>query len=640
MKEEKEMYTGESVQIKEGLEHVRVRPGMYIGSTGQDGLHHLVYEVLDNSIDESLAGYCKNIKIKILKNNIIEIEDDGRGIPVDIHKQAGISTLEVVMTKLGAGGKFESKAYKVSGGLHGVGVSVVNALSEWCEAYIHRDKNVYFQHYDRGKPKDPVSIVGSTSKTATCIIFKPDYEIFSTLHFNYDILLVRIRELAFLNKGISICIEDQRSDDLSNHKKEEFSFEGGLRSFIEFLNRSKNPIHDEIIFLSGEKNDVIIEIAFQYTDTYQENIFSYVNNIFTRDGGTHVSGFKSIMTRMINDMAKKFLYDKKLKGNNLEGEDVREGLTVIINLRHPNPQFEGQTKRKLANLEVRGLVESILYENLKFFFEDHPEIIKKILDKCLISYMARKVAQAKREAIRKGYLDRSSLPGKLIDCVEKDPSKCELFIVEGESAGGTAKLGRSREIQAILPIWGKMLNVEKTRMDKVITNNKFQPLIATLGSGIGENFNISKLRYHKIIVMADADVDGSHIRTLLLTFLFRYFKPLIEYGYVYIAMPPLYKINFGKNKIYYAYDDKEKDVLLDNHQGEKHVIQRYKGLGEMNPDQLWLTTMNPDNRTIIQISLDDALLAENTFSTLMGEKVEPRREFIERYAKKVKNIDI
>lgn len=629
-------YNADQVQIKEGLEHVRTRPGMYVGDTGSSGLHHLVYEVVDNSIDEALAGHCKNVSVIIKKDNIIQVEDDGRGIPVDVHSETGTSTLEVVLTKLGAGGKFDSDAYKVSGGLHGVGVSVVNALSEWCEARVKRDGKIYFQKYQRGAVEEPVKTIGESDSTGTIIVFKPDHQIFETLEFSFDILSKRLRELAFLNKGIRIFIRDERGEELKEH---DFMFEGGIASFVEFLNESKTAIQPNPIYFEAEKNDVEVEIAMEYNDGFKETIFTYVNNINTADGGTHLSGFKAALTKSINESIKKFGLDKKLK-DNLEGDDVREGLTAVISIKHKDPQFEGQTKGKLGNSEVKGIVESVTNEGLKTFFEENPQVAKRIFEKCMSAYAARKAAQSKRDAIRKGYLERDTLPGKLADCSEKNPAKCELYLVEGDSAGGSAKQGRSREFQAILPLWGKMLNVEKTRMEKVLENDKLQPIIATLGTNLGKDFNYEKLRYHKIIIMADADVDGSHIRTLLLTFFYRYLTELVENGHIYIAMPPLYKIQNGKS-INYAYDDKERESILSEVKNKDKVyIQRYKGLGEMNPDQLWDTTMDPQNRSLMKVTLDDAVEADETFSILMGDKVEPRRQFIETHATKAKNLDI
>ncbi len=631
-----ESYTSEQVQIKEGIEHVRIRPGMYIGTTGPSGLHHLVYEVVDNSIDEALAGYCKNVSVFIRSDEIIEVVDDGRGIPVDIHSDTNTSTLEVVMTRLGAGGKFENEAYKVSGGLHGVGVSVVNALSEWCEAYVKRDGKVYYQKYERGQILEEVKVVGETESTGTQIIFKADDQIFETIRFSFETLSKRLRELAFLNKGIRIRIEDKREGKEREH---DFMFEGGIVSFVEYLNETKTTIQPKAIYFEDSKNDVHAEIAMEYNDGFKETIFTYVNNINTAEGGTHLTGFKTALTKSANDYIKKFGMDKKLK-DNLEGEDVREGLTAVVSIKIRTPQFEGQTKGKLGNSEVKGIVEAITNEKLRAFFEENPKISKRILEKFISAYSARKAAQAKRDSVRKGYLERDSLPGKLADCSEKDPTLCELYLVEGDSAGGSAKQGRSREFQAILPLWGKMLNVEKTRPDKVLENEKLQPVIATLGTNIGKDFDYSKLRYHKIIIMADADVDGSHIRTLLLTFFYRYFPEIVERGHIYIAMPPLYKIQNGK-QIQYAYNDNDREKIMSKiEKKEKIYIQRYKGLGEMNPDQLWETTMDPEVRNIMRVTLEDVVEADETFSILMGDKVEPRRQFIEKHAPKAKNLDI
>lgn len=629
-------YGAEQVQIKEGVEHVRIRPSMYIGDTGSGGLHHLVYEVVDNSIDEALAGYCKNVGVRIEEGNVIEVRDDGRGIPVSIHQEAGISTLEVVMTRLGAGGKFDGEAYRVSGGLHGVGVSVVNALSEWCEAYVSRDGHNYYQRYTRGIPSKDTEERSESSKTGTLIRFQPDSSIFETTDFSFDLLSKRLRELAFLNKGIHIVIEDLRQTPIKSH---DFCFEGGILSFVQFLNESKNVIQSKPIFISATKNGLDLELAMEYNDSYKETIFSYVNNIHTADGGTHLSGLRSALTRTVNESIRRFGLDKKVK-ENLEGEDAREGLTAVLSIKLANPQFEGQTKGKLGNSDVKGLVESIASEGLKDFFEENPTVAKRILEKCISAYTARKAAQSKREAVRKGYLERDQLPGKLADCSETNPEICELYLVEGDSAGGSAKQGRNREFQAILPLWGKMLNVEKTRLEKVLENEKLLPIIATLGTGIREDFDLAKLRYHKIIIMSDADVDGSHIRTLLLTFFYRYLSALLEQGYIYIAQPPLYKIQQSK-KVQYAYTEEEKEGILSQLEERGSVqLQRYKGLGEMNPEQLWDTTMNPENRTMLRVEMEDAVEAEEIFSSLMGDQVEPRRKFIQEHSDLVKNLDI
>lgn len=631
-------YSASTIQVLKGLEAVRKRPGMYIGSTGIDGLHHLVYEVVDNSIDEALAGYCSDIVVALEPQDIVRVEDNGRGIPVDIHPTEGISALELVMTRLHAGGKFDKKNYKVSGGLHGVGVSVVNALSTWLEVYVHKGGKVYFQSYHRGIPDAPVKVIGETEKRGTVVRFQADPEIFEDTVYSYDTLSNRLRELAFLNKGIRIILHDER---LSQTRTAEFFFDGGLRQFVEYLNKNKTVIHHEVIYFFGTRDDVEIEVGMQYNDGYNETMFSYVNGINTREGGTHLIGFRNALTRIINDYFKKSKYSKKIE-ENLSGDDVREGLTAVLSVKVPEPQFEGQTKGKLGNSEVKGIVESFLSDQLDVYFQTNPNVINIILEKCTTAARARIAARQARELTRrKSLLEASSLPGKLADCQEKDPSKCELFIVEGDSAGGSAKMGRNRVFQAILPLWGKMLNVEKTRLDKVIGNDKLQPIIASLGTGIGEDFDLSKLRYHKVIIMADADVDGSHIRTLLLTFFYRYMTPLIEEGHVYLAMPPLYRIAFDK-EVRYAYSDEEKDSILSQigRDPSKIAVQRYKGLGEMNPEQLWETTMDPERRMIKKITMEDVVLAEEIFVTLMGEQVEPRRQFIEENALAVSNLDI
>ncbi len=633
-------YTAQHIQVLEGLEHVRKRPGMYIGTTGPDGLHHLVYEVVDNSVDEALAGYCTAVTVTIEKGNVIRVEDNGRGIPVDLHPTEKVSALEIVMTKLNAGGKFDKNSYKVSGGLHGVGVSVVNALSEWCEVQVMRDGKIYFQRYLRGTPDKPVAVVGKSDKRGTITRFKADKQIFKEINYSFDVLSNRLRELAFLNKGVEISITDER---ISNPKKHTFKFDGGVKSFIEYLHKNKTQIHKEPIYFEAERENVWMEIALAYNDGYNETIFCFVNNINTREGGTHLIGFKSALTRTFNDFIKRLNLAKKLE-ENLNGEDVREGLTAVISVKVPEPQFEGQTKAKLGNSEVRGIVESATAENLTLYFEQHQDVIKKILDKCVLAAKARAAARRARELTRRqSFLESTGLPGKLADCSEQDAAKCELYIVEGDSAGGSAKQGRDRLFQAILPLWGKMLNVEKTRIDKVLGNDKLMPIISALGTGVGNNFDLSKLRYGKVIIMADADVDGSHIRTLLLTFFFRYMQELIEKGHVYIAMPPLYKIVIDK-KTYYAYTDKERDQILKAHKGKasgnEAAIQRYKGLGEMNPEQLWETTMNPATRNIIRIKLEDAVEAEEIFTTLMGDEVLPRRKFIEENALLVTNLDV
>jgi len=631
-------YSASSIQVLKGLEAVRKRPGMYIGSTGIDGLHHLVYEVVDNSIDEALAGFCSHIVVALERQDIVRVEDDGRGIPVDIHPTEGISALELVMTRLHAGGKFDKKNYKVSGGLHGVGVSVVNALSNWLEVYVHTGEKVYYQKYLRGVPEKPVALIGETDKRGTIVRFQADPEIFEETVYSFDVLSNRLRELAFLNKGVKISLVDER---LTQPKRIEFKFEGGLREFVEYLNKNKSVIHKDVIYFSGVRDEVEIEIGIQYNDGYNETMFSFVNGINTREGGTHLMGFRNGLTKVINDFFKKSKYNKKIE-ENLSGDDVREGLTAVLSVKVMEPQFEGQTKGKLGNSEVKGIVEGFLSDQLDLYFQKNPDVINIILEKCTTAARARIAARQARELTRrKSLLEASSLPGKLADCQEKDPSKCELFIVEGDSAGGSAKMGRNRVYQAILPLWGKMLNVEKARLDKVIGNDKLQPIIASLGTGIGEDFDVSKLRYHKIIIMADADVDGSHIRTLLLTFFYRYMIELIEKGYIYLAMPPLYRITYDK-EVRYAYSDEEKDQILSaiNRDPAKISVQRYKGLGEMNPEQLWETTMDPERRLIKRITMEDAILAEEIFVTLMGEQVEPRRQFIEENALAVSNLDI
>lgn len=635
-------YSAEHIQILKGLEAVRKRPGMYIGSTGSDGLHHLVYEVVDNSIDEALAGYCDSIQVFIEPENVIKVIDDGRGIPVDIHGVENVSALEIVMTRLHAGGKFDKESYKVSGGLHGVGVSVVNALSEWCEVHVHRDGKIYYQAYDRGVPRKDVSIIGATEQTGTVVTFKADPEIFEVEDFSFDTLSNRLRELAFLNKGIRIAIVDNR---LPTPKSHDFMFEGGLREFVQFLNKNKSAIHKEPIYFEANREEVEMEMALIYNDTYNETLFSFVNNINTREGGTHLTGFRSALTRTLNDYLRKSKHSKKMD-ESLSGDDVREGLTAVLSVKVMDPQFEGQTKARLGNSEVKGIVESQVNESLVHFFDENPKVIDQILEKCVLAAKARSAARRARELTRrKSFLESTGLPGKLADCSEKDPEKSEIYIVEGDSAGGSAKQGRDRQFQAILALWGKMLNVEKTRIDKVLANDKLQPIISSLGAGAGNEFAVDKLRYHKVIIMADADVDGSHIRTLLLTFFYRYMTELIERGHVFIAMPPLYKIWYGK-EVHYAYTDAERDRVLKEMRTNKDIpidkisVQRYKGLGEMNPDQLWETTMNPETRNIMQIRMEDAVEAEDIFTTLMGEHVAPRREFIEENALAVSNLDV
>jgi DNA gyrase subunit B len=631
-------YSAQSIQVLKGLEAVRKRPGMYIGSTSIDGLHHLVYEVVDNSVDEALQGFCSDILVVLEKNDIVRVEDNGRGIPVGMHPTEQVSALELVMTKLHAGGKFDKNSYKVSGGLHGVGVSVVNALSTWCEAYVHLEGKLHFQKYHIGVAQEPVKVIGETDRRGTVVRFKADETIFETTTYNFDVLANRLRELAFLNKGIRISIRDER---LTTPKEHSFMFEGGVKSFVEYLNQNKTVLHKEPVYIEASRDDVEIECAIQYNDGFNENMFSFVNDINTREGGTHLIGFKSALTRTLNEYLKKSKFAKKMD-ETLSGDDVREGLTAILSIKIPNPQFEGQTKGKLGNSEVKGIVESLVNEQLTLYLDQNPDVINNILEKSILAAKARIAARQARDATRrKNFLESSGLPGKLADCAEKDPAKCEIFIVEGDSAGGSAKMGRNRGFQAILSLFGKMLNVEKTRIEKVLVNEKLQPIIASIGANAGANFDISKIRYHKIIIMADADVDGSHIRTLLLTFFYRYMTELIERGHVYLAMPPLYRVSYDK-KVLYAYDDDEKDRLLaeSGKDPEKVAVQRYKGLGEMNPDQLWETTMDPERRSIVQIHLDDAVEAERIFTTLMGEQVEPRRLFIEENALNVSNLDV
>ncbi|MFW6338572.1 MAG: DNA topoisomerase (ATP-hydrolyzing) subunit B [Alkalispirochaetaceae bacterium] len=635
-------YSAEHIQVLKGLEAVRKRPGMYIGSTGSDGLHHLVYEVVDNSIDEALAGYCDSIQVYIEPENVIKVIDDGRGIPVDIHGVENVSALEIVMTRLHAGGKFDKESYKVSGGLHGVGVSVVNALSEWCEVHVHREGKIYYQAYDRGAPRKDVAVIGETDRTGTVVTFRPDREIFEVQDFSFDTLSNRLRELAFLNKGIRIAIYDNR---LPTPKSHDFKFEGGLREFVQFLNKNKTEIHKDPIYFEATREEVEMEMALIYNDSYNETLFSFVNNINTREGGTHLTGFRAALTRTLNDYLRRSKHAKKMD-ESLSGDDVREGLTAVISVKVMDPQFEGQTKARLGNSEVKGIVESQVNESLVHYFDENPKVIDSILEKCVLAAKARSAARRARELTRrKSFLESTGLPGKLADCSEKDPAKSEIYIVEGDSAGGSAKQGRDRQFQAILALWGKMLNVEKTRIDKVLANDKLQPIISSLGAGAGTEFAIEKLRYHKVIIMADADVDGSHIRTLLLTFFYRYMTELIERGHVFIAMPPLYKIWYGK-EVHYAYTDAERDLVLKEMRANKEIpidkisVQRYKGLGEMNPDQLWETTMNPETRNIMQIRMEDAVEAEEMFTTLMGEHVAPRREFIEENALSVSNLDV
>jgi len=629
-------YDENQIQVLEGLEAVRKRPGMYIGSTSSKGLHHLVWEVVDNSIDEALAGVCNRIDVIVHKDNSISVIDNGRGIPVGEHPKMKRSTLEVVMTVLHAGGKFGGDGYKVSGGLHGVGISVVNALSEHVSVQVKRDGHIHQQEYRRGVPLYDLKIIGDTNETGTKTWFKPDPEIFTeTTEFDYDTLCDRIRELAFLNKGIRITLTDERSD-----RSDDFKYDGGIIEFVQFLNRTREPLHEHPIYVEGTKDHIQCEIAMQYNDGYTENIYSFANNIHTHEGGTHESGFKSALTRIINDYARKAGLMKESESN-LTGDDVREGLTAIISVKIPDPQFEGQTKTKLGNSEVRGIVESLLAEKLLEFMVENPSVARKVVEKSLQASRAREAARKARELTRrKGALEVSSLPGKLADCSSRDASISELFIVEGDSAGGSAKSGRDRHFQAILPLRGKILNVEKARLDKILSNMEIRAIITALGTGISEDFDITKARYHKIVIMTDADVDGAHIRTLLLTFFYRYMRKLIEEGYVYIAQPPLYKIERGKT-VRYAQDDAERDrILAEFGDGVKVNVSRYKGLGEMNAEQLWETTMDPESRTMLQVTIEDGMKADLMFDTLMGDNVEPRREFIHQYASSVKDLDI
>jgi DNA gyrase subunit B len=631
---ENSSYDTDSIQVLEGLEAVKKNPAMYIGSTDERGLHHLVYEVVDNSIDEALAGYCTKITVTLNKDGSVTVADNGRGIPTAIHKKYNKSGVELVMTTLHAGGKFDSQAYKVSGGLHGVGVSCVNALSSWLEITVERNGKAYYQKYDHGFPVAPLEEKGSTSTTGTIVRFLPDPKIFETVEFNYDTILNRLKELAFLNAGLEIEVSEE-----SSCRKDVYKYDGGLREFVKYINRNKTPLHETPIYFQGERDSVDVEVAIQYTDGYTENIFTFANNINTHEGGTHLSGFKGALTRVMNDYGKA----NKLFNNedfSLSGEDCREGITAVISCKIRRPQFEGQTKTKLGNSEVRGIVESLTNDKLSEFFEETPAVARSIIEKAVTASRARDAARKARELTRrKGLLESSALPGKLADCSNRDPSISELYIVEGDSAGGSSKQGRDREFQAILPLRGKILNVEKARMDKILRNNEILALITATGTGIGEEFDIEKARYHKIIIMTDADVDGEHIRTLLLTFFFRYMRPLIEEGYLYIAQPPLYKVSKGK-QVRYAYSEQQRWEQTQE-LGEKGVtIQRYKGLGEMNPDQLWETTMDPEQRTIVKVTVDDAVEADELFTILMGENVEPRREFIEVHAKDVVNLDV
>jgi len=630
-------YTAESIQVLEGLSAVRKRPSMYIGSTSERGLHHLVSEVVDNSIDEALAGFCKRISVKILKGNIIAVEDDGRGIPTEMMPQYKKSALEIVMTKLHSGGKFDGKSYKVSGGLHGVGVHVVNALSEWLEVTSERGGRKWFQRYERGVPKTPVEDRGPTKRRGATVVFKPDPQIFTTTEFSFDVIANRLRELAFLNKGVSISLRDERPDP---PVESAYEYEGGIVEFVQHLNKGKNAL-SPVIYIEKSGNGVDVEVALQYNDAFAETIYTFANDINTIEGGAHLAGFRSALTKIANDYAKSLkLVKAEGEETKLSGEDVREGLTAIISVKLPHPQFEGQTKTKLGNSEVKGIVESIVNEKLGAYFEEHPADARSILEKSLLALSAREAARKARDLIRrKGALEYAALPGKLADCSERDPTQCELFLVEGDSAGGSSKMGRDRKFQAILPLRGKILNVEKATVDKVLDNTEIQMLICALGTGFGEDFGLQKARYHKLVIMTDADIDGAHIRTLLLTFLFRYMKPLIEAGYVYIAQPPLYKVKKGKAELY-CYNDAELERTLTELGREGMGIQRYKGLGEMNPGQLWETTMDPARRKMLRVTMEDAIAADQMFTLLMGDQVEPRKQFIEQHAKEVKNLDI
>lgn len=637
LEENKQSYDESQIQVLEGLEAVRKRPGMYIGSTSSRGLHHLVYEIVDNSIDEALAGFCENIEVAINEDNSITVIDDGRGMPVGIHPKMGKSTVEVIMTVLHAGGKFGGGGYKVSGGLHGVGASVVNALSEYCEVTVTREGHVWQQKYSRGNILCDLTKIGDSDGHGTKVMFKPDPEIFEDTIFDFEVLASRLRELAFLNKGIAITLIDKREEE---ERVEKYHYEGGIKEFVSYLNRNKEVLHESPIYVEGEKDGIIAEVALQYNDGYNESLYSFANNIDTIEGGTHLAGFKSALTRAINDYAKRFGHIKD-SDKNLSGDDAREGLTAVVSVKISEPQFEGQTKTKLGNSEVRGVVDSIVAEGVSIFLEENPAVGKIIIDKALMAARARDAARKARELTRKSVLERSTLPGKLADCSSKDPKECEIYIVEGDSAGGSAKQGRNRKFQAILPLRGKILNVEKQRLDRILNSETIRSMITAFGAGIGKDFDEEKLRYDRIIIMTDADVDGAHIRTLLLTFFYRYMRPLIDGGHVYIAQPPLYKVSKGK-KEGYAYTEEELANLLEEFGGKDNTIniQRYKGLGEMNASQLWETTMDPEHRILKKATVSDAIVADEIFTILMGDKVEPRREFIQKNAGKISNLDI
>lgn len=628
-------YNAADIQVLEGLEAVRIRPGMYIGSTGSRGLHHLVFEIVDNSIDEAVAGGCDCIEVAIHPGNRVTVCDNGRGIPVDIHPTVGIPALEVIMTTLHSGGKFGGSGYTISGGLHGVGLSVVNALSSEMEVKVRRDSQVYRQCYEKGKPVTALEICGETDQTGTSISFLPDAEIFEETVFDREIIIQRLRELSFLNRGLRIKVSDLREDE---PYEKEFFYSNGLRDFIAYVNKNKEIINDKPLYFEAQKDDVIVQVAVQYNNGYSENLYSFTNNIRTQEGGTHEVGFKNGLTRVINDYARKHNFIKDSDGN-LSGEDIREGMAAIVSVLVKDPQFEGQTKTKLGNTYIRGIVEGALYENMNYFLEENPPLAKKLLDKAISARRAREAARKARELTRrKSALESTSLPGKLADCSNRNPALCEMYIVEGDSAGGSAKQGRDRDFQAILPLRGKILNVQKSRLDKVLSNEEIKSLITAIGTGIAEDFEIKKARYHKLFIMTDADVDGSHIRVLLLTFFYRYMRELIEHGYVYIAQPPLYGLKRG-NDIHYFHKEEDMNIFLQSNE-KKWAVQRYKGLGEMDPEQLWETTMNPENRTILQVNIQDAMQADAIFSDLMGDNVQPRREFIEANARYVTNLDI